>query len=328
MAKLQKNQIDNFYDFSNIDVNIEKEQKRKAKEREKRIKQRKKQTENQFDLDTETVIGLTNKNHQKVMQQEQRKMTKKQAKIEKRRKKIKRVLKFMALILIITGGIVFALVSPIFNITKINVQDNDSVSADTIISLSELTIGNNIFKFSKYKVKQNIKTNPYVENVIISRKIPGTINIKIEERVRSYNVEYLNGYAYINSQGYILELSEEKLDLPTIQGLPTSEEDMIPGNRLNSGDLEKLSIVIQIMDICKNYDIDQLITSINVENSSEYVLYMEEEKKTVYLGDSTNLNTKILYVQAIMEENKDEEGSIYVNGDFNNKLKARFRKTV
>ena len=44
--------------------------RKKAKEREKRIKENKAKREQNFDLDTETVIQMTNKN--KRMQEEQR----------------------------------------------------------------------------------------------------------------------------------------------------------------------------------------------------------------------------------------------------------------
>ena len=55
---------------------------------------------------------------------------------------------------------------------------------------------------------------------------------------------------------------------------------------------------------------------------------MEQEKKIVYLGDGTNLGDKILWVQAILEDNKGIEGEIYVNGDLNNNFKPRFKQKV
>ena len=67
-----------------------------------------------------------------------------------------------------------------------------------------------------FKIK-NIKQNPYVENVIIKRKLPDTIEITIEEKQKSYMLQFVNGYVYINTQGYILEISENKLELPIIK---------------------------------------------------------------------------------------------------------------
>ena len=328
MTKQQRKQIDDLYIYSNNMADKEKEEKKKAKEREKRIKQRKNEPKDQFDFDTETVIGMTNKNNQKIKKKNQEKITKKQAKILKKKKKIKRIIKTIILLALIIGGFCFALISPIFNVTEINVTGNEQISSDTIISLSQLEIGQNLFRFNRIKVSNEIKTNAYIENVKIQRKIPNKIEITIEERKRDYNVEFLNGYAYINNQGYILEIAEQKLELPVIKGISTPQEQIVEGNRLNDEDLEKLETVIQIMNICKNYDLDTKISSIDITNKSNYIINMDEEKKTIQLGNDSNLRNKILYVPAILTENKEKEGTIYLNGDINGDFKPRFREKV
>ena len=328
MTKQQRKQIDDLYIYSNNMVDKEKKEKKKAKEREKRIKQRKNEQKDQFDFDTETVIGMTNKNNQKIKQKNQEKITKKQAKILKKKKKIKRIIKTIILLALIIGGFCFALISPIFNVTEINVTGNEQISSDTIISLSQLEIGQNLYRFNRIKVSNEIKTNAYIENVKIQRKIPNKIEITIEERKRDYNVEFLNGYAYINNQGYILEIAEQKLELPVIKGISTPQEQIVEGNRLDDEDLEKLETVIQIMNICKNYDLDTKISSIDITNKSNYIINMDEEKKTIQLGNDSNLRNKILYVPAILTENKEKEGTIYLNGDINGDFKPRFREKV
>lgn len=329
MTTKHKKQIDNMYYVSNNMINDNKNSKKKIKEREKRIKQRKNEKENQFDLDTEIVIGMTNKNNQKKLQENQKRISKKQAQILKKKKKIKRIVKWTTLSLIIIGGIIFALVSPIFNIKDIQVYNNEQISTETIISLSQLKIDQNIFKFSVNKVKNEIKTNPYIENVQIKRKIPNRIEINVEERQKKYNVQFLNGFAYINNQGYILEISEQKAEgLPVIQGISTEVEQIAEGNRLNTEDLEKLGTVIQIMNICKNYELDSKISSIDITSKTNYIIYMEEEKKAIYLGDESNLSNKMLYVPAILAENQGKQGTIYLNGDINNNFKPRFKLSV
>ena len=329
MTTKHKKQIDNMYYVSNNIIDDKKNSKKKIKEREKRIKQIKSEKENQFDLDTETVIGMTNKNNQKKLQENKKKISKKQAQILKKKKKIKRIVKWTTLFLIILGGIIFALVSPIFNIKDIEVYNNQQISIETIISLSQLKIDQNIFKFSVNKVKNEIKTNPYIENVQIKRKIPNKIEITVEEREKKYNVQFLNGFAYINNQGYILEISEQKEEgIPVIQGISTEIEQIVEGNRLNTEDLEKLETVIQIMNICKNYELDSKISSIDITSKTNYIIYMEEEKKSIYLGDDSNLSNKMLYVPAILAENQGKQGTIYLNGDINNNFKPRFKLSV
>ena len=279
-------------------------------------------------MDNETVIGMTNKNNQKIKNNKNKNKASKQARFERKKKKIKKFLKFLTLVLIIIGGFVFAFVSPIFNINEITVKNNNQIATETIISLSELQKDQNIFRFSRNKIEDQIRTNPYIESVTVKRKIPNRIEITVEERTKNYNVEFLNGYAYINNQGYILEISEQKLDMPVIQGVSTEEEQIVAGNRLNSDDLEKLETVIQIMNICKNYELDNKITSINISNKNNYEVFIESEKKTIEIGDKSNLSNKMLYVPAIIEENKNKEGTIYLNGDINDNFRPRFREKV
>ena len=334
MTKEQKKEFDNLYKFDNQEdntINIEQQKKinkKKVKEREKRIKQKKAEEKSQFDFDTETVIGMTNKNNKNKQQNTQRRVTKKQAKIERKNKKIKKSMKWISLFLVIIGGGIFTLVSPIFNIKEIQVSNNNQIATETIVSISQLQLGQNLFRFNKNQVEKKIKTNPYVETVNVKRKIPNKIEIQIKERDKNYNVEFLNGYAYINNQGYILEISEQKLDLPVIIGISTKQEQVVEGNRLDEEDLGKLEVVIQIMNICKDYDLNKKVSSIDITNKNDYVIYMEEEKKTIHLGDESNLSNKMLYVQAIIKENEGKEGYIYLNGDINNNFKPRFREKV
>ena len=308
--------------------------RKKQKEREKRIKQRKQEElkkeekDEKFELDTDSVINMTNRNKIKKDEEQRKKISKQEKKRRKRLKKIKFFLKMFLLIGIIVGSCVFAFTSPIFNIKNINVVNNVTIPSDTIISLSGLKTDENIFKFYKGNVIQKIKENPYVENIEIHRKLPSTIEIDVTERVATYNIDYMGKYAYINTQGYILEISEDSKNMPIIQGATTKEEEIVPGKRLNNEDLKKLEEVIKIMNSAKEAGIDGQVETIDISDEKNYSIYLRDEKKRVYLGDSSNLSNKMLYVQSIIEKEKDKEGDIFVNGDLNNGFHPYFREKV
>lgn len=304
--------------------------RKKQKEREKRINQKKKEEERQedFDLDTETVINMTNRNKLKKDAEKRKKITREERKRKKRIKRIKFFVKLFLLVGIIAGGITFALTSPIFNIKDINVINNVTIPSDTIVSLSGLKSDENIFRFYKGDVINKIKENPYVESVEIHRKLPSTIEIDVTERVATYNVDYMGKYAYINTQGYILEISDDSRGMPIIQGATTNEEDIVPGNRLNDEDLRRLEQVIRIMNSAKDSGLDGQVTSIDISDENEYSIYLNDEKKRVYLGDASNLSNKMLYVKAIIEQEKGKEGEIFLDGDLNNGFNPYFREKV
>lgn len=240
-----------------------------------------------------------------------------QLKMQKRKKSIILALKILSAIIIFAGIICFCMLSPIFNVNTIVVEGNSIISKEEIISLSGIKKDENIFKFSKSQISKNIKQNAYVNEIKVSKSIPDTIKITIQERVPQYMLEFGNGYVYINNQGYILEISNQKIELPIILGISTKEENIIEGKRLEQEDLIKLGTVIKIMDSAENNGISNLITTIDIKDSENYTLYLESEKKTVYLGDCTNLETRMLYLVSIMNNEKNIEGEIFINMNIN-----------
>jgi cell division septal protein FtsQ len=127
-------------------------------------------------------------------------------------------LKILLLLIIIIAIIIIVLSSSLFNLKNIEVTNNNIVSSDIIEKLSELENDTNIFKINTNSVIEKIKKNSYIESVKIKRKLPDTIEIEVTERVRKYMLQVADSYIYINNQGYMLEISTEKLDLPIIIG--------------------------------------------------------------------------------------------------------------
>ena len=302
--------------------------KKRASQRQKKIQEKKELKEKEFDRETQKLIQMTTQNKIKKEEERKKKRDKEEQKRKKRNKRIKIVLKSVLLLGVIAGGITFAMVSPIFNIQNIQVVNNEKVSTQTIISLSGLKTQENIFRFNNAKVADKIKENAYIEKATIHRKIPNTVQIEVEERVHQYSVDFLGKYAYINKQGYILEIAQESNQKTIIQGIATPEEQVIEGNRLNQEDLQKIEDVIKIMNVTKEDGLDAKVTSIDIRDKNEYSMYLEEEKKRVYLGDNTNLSNKMLYVNAVIEEEKEKKGEIFANGDLNNKFRVYFRESL
>ena len=241
-----------------------------------------------------------------------------QEKLLLKKRRIAKIIKFGAIASLLIMIIICAMFSPLFKIKTIEVEGNKIVTDNEIISLSQIQLENNLFKFSKNKTIKQIKENAYIEDVNITRKLPSTVNIKIEERKPAYLIEYAGSYVYIDIKGYMLQISEEKIELPILQGAVTNTEDFAVGNRLCSEDLEKLSVAYKIIELSRDNEINSLITGIDIENKLNYKLIFEKEQKTAYLGDKTNLNTKILMIKSILEKEQGKAGDILVNMDLNN----------
>jgi len=315
----------------NSTKDISKKGKKKATKQKITNKQKNKKKKLQND-DVELRLGIEDEIYKekskKAPTKKKPKLTPKQQEIaRKKRKIIFRLIKWTSLVILLIGGGIYFLLSPFFNIKNITIIGNEKITQETIISLSEIELEQNTFKISKSKVEQAIKANSYIDSVKVKRKLPDGIEIQVTERKPAYMLTLGNAYVYMNKQGYLLEISQEKLELPIIIGILTPEDQIQEGNRLNTEDLQRLSGVIQIMDSANNNDIGKLITKINISDKQDYVLELKSEKKNVHVGDTSNLSTKMLYIKKVLQNEKKKEGDIFVNTDLNTKG-AIFREKV
>jgi len=238
-----------------------------------------------------------------------KKQTKK--KMSKKKKRRLKIFKWTSIIVLLLGAIIMFLLSDLFNIKEIKVIDNNKITQEEIISLSKIKTNENMFKFLKLKAIENIKTNPYIEDVKIHRKLNGTIEIIVIERTPTYmlNIEE-EQYAYINNQGYVLEINSEKIEKPVILGF--TSENLEAGNRLNVADLKKLNIVVKIMNTAEDREIADKISNINIENDQDILITMESEEKIIHFGDEKSINDKFVKLMAVLADTeRTKRGNIF-----------------
>ena len=292
-----------------------------------------------IDLDNEIIIGLTPKKEQKKKKGKKENKCKnntikkninkesinKKNTIKKRKKRLRTyIVKWTGILIFLLILIMILLKSSLFNIKEINIINNNKVTSEEIIKLSTLEIGNNMFKYNRQAIKNSIKTNAYIEDVKMKRSLNGCITIDILERIPTYMLKFANAYVYVNNQGYMLEMTETPLELPTITGFETPVEEIKEGNRLIVADLEKLEDIIKIMNTATETDFAKLITNIDIADKNNYVITIASENKVVQFGGATNISVKILKIKEILEKEKEVEGEIY----FQNSEKTIFREKV
>ena len=218
----------------------------------------------------------------------------------------------IVLLFLVLCGTIYYLTTPVFNITSIAVYGNEKISTDTYISLSKININEtNIFAFTKTSIESRIRENPYVDKVEIKRKLPNQLELYITERKVDYQINYADTYMYLNNQGYLLEINEEKQDVPMIKGLKALESDIKVGQRLGNEDLIKLDIVVKIVNYIKYNNVESKLTSINVSDASNYTLNFDDEGKIAYLGDSSSITEKMTAVANILKAEKGKKGEIH-----------------
>ena len=271
-------------------------------------------------MKTEVKTNKNVKNNNIKKKQTKKKPNNKKKSIRKRR--VVAVCFFVILFALFLGLILF---SGLFNIKHITIINNSKVSTEEILQNSHLVVGANMFKTLNINIANSIKENPYIEDVKVTKKLNGEIIIDVQERVPTFILAVNGEYAYINNQGYVLEVSPVALELPTLEGFETTE--ITSGGRLNLEDLKKLDVVIQIMNSAEGNGIKEKITVINIADATNFILKIPSENKTVEFGDGTNINVKILWIiDLINNKEKGVPGTIVLNVP--NIKKVYFREQV
>ena len=141
------------------------------------------------------------------------------------------VLASVLALLLITIVLLVAL-HPAFRVKYMKIDGNIVVSDQEILEETKLKYnahllsgisGNilDILKLNYGKTEEKIKKeNPYIKDIEISVSLPSTVNIRVDERAKISYVKTPDGYAALDRDGTVLELSSEAGDVrPVISGL-------------------------------------------------------------------------------------------------------------
>ena len=71
---------------------------------------------------------------------------------------------------------------PVFTITGIDAQASEHVSSDSIAKLAAVEEGTTLLSVDVPQIQANVKRNPWVKKVNVTREFPDTLGISVEER--------------------------------------------------------------------------------------------------------------------------------------------------
>ena len=214
----------------------------------------------------------------------------------KRRRLVRKIT--IMVIILVTGGMIFATKSKVFVIKKVAVLGNPIMSGEDVKKRTENLIGQNIFYVNKNNIIDEAKKNPYVENVEISKTYPKQVNIKISEKQGIYYLDK-DGYKYIlDNESNLLEKTDnvENRNLVNIIGIDLKDVEL--GNKTldNKRILEFLDVFYKIIkNNPTNYNIDIIDVS-DLINIKVYIGKVEGR-----IGNDENIPDKMNKLLHIIE---------------------------
>ena len=181
-----------------------------------------------------------------------------------------------------------------FTITEVRVTGDSEVPTADIIGVSGADSSRNIFMLREKKAVQQIKDNyPQLETVEITRSLPGSILIRVTERVPVASVMAADGYWLIDKNTVCFDLSaEQDQTYPLITGLDGSIG--APGLPISCPVRAKI-----LRDFFTQWAGKEFATLKELDLSSSYnlIIYTTDQME-IWLGDSSSLEKKLLLVES------------------------------
>ncbi len=233
------------------------------------------------------------------------KKNKKHAKNRRKSRAGKIMLSFLLTALIVFGVLS---VTVLFPISDIKVKGKSIYSAQQILDISGIDVGDNLFLLDS-KAKSNIVTKlPYISSVKFKRELPDKLTIVVLPAVPERC--YYNGNTYVvtdNNNKVLEKVSSVSNDLLTIKA--DFDNNIKIADTVSLTKEEQSNILAKILSEPALKDFK--INSVDVKDSIDITVIIEN-RFNVRLGDYTDIEGKLAHLAAMIEK-MDESAT----GDIN-----------
>lgn len=221
-----------------------------------------------------------------------------------KKKKRARLLLFIAisLIAVVLAAVVFNL---IFRIETLNVVNKTEYSDEELLSSAGISKGVPLLFLQKEKINEKVCIEkPYVENVIIDRDWPQTVNVTFEAAVPRYEMEISDGAYIIVSEG-MKALSTSSLsgeNLIPVKGITVDNYEV--GKKISGEANIEIGLLNEITGYLKDYGLYTRLSGVDFSKKHNYIIILDGNI-TVQLGSSEDLDKKTDKLKDILDRNAD-----------------------
>lgn len=210
----------------------------------------------------------------------------------KKRKANRRVVAVLLAALLAVVGIALSL-TVFFKVNAVLVEGDLTVhTEEEIRALAGIKIGGNLFRFNaRAKEKAIWSTLPYIESVKITRKLPGTVVIKVKEIKYLFSVPTGTGYAVVSDKLKILDITsnppEHLIELTGVEAV-----DPVKGETLTAKNVETSTFFMTLAQTLDAYDLLSKVTAIDVTDKLNYRL-IYDNRLDCMIGTANHLDYKM-----------------------------------
>ncbi len=209
-----------------------------------------------------------------------------------------------------------------FHIDTMKVTGNKYYSDEQIKEyvLADGYIDNTILLMFRNKIHSNDNI-PFIAKLDIEYVNAHEISVTVYEKVMAGCVEYMNEYVYFDQDGYVLEISQRKLeDAPCITGMNFSSMEL--HEKLPIEDKTRFKMILKLTQLINKYDLK--IDSIRFTSEGEILMGYQSIK--IELGDGSNLEEQLIDLNKILDGLEGKKGTLDMKDFDTSSGKASFKE--
>ena len=203
-------------------------------------------------------------------------------------------------------------VSVFFKVTSIEVIGAVKYSAEQVIAVTGVHIGDNLVFIDRAEAAKRIRTElPYVRDVRIERAYPDTVRLILTESEPMACV--MSNGVWWSMDFYGRLLGEEQMKpqgLIEVRGI--TPEEPVAGEKIKVGDsaTTRLAYMIEVLTAFEDTTLKESVSMLDVSNIGS-ITFGYAERFKVNLGNTDDLHYKLQQMQEVIKGLKpSEEGSI------------------
>ena len=208
-----------------------------------------------------------------------------------------------------------------FKIKHIEVVGNEYYTPEEIIDASGVALDDNLLSLSKATASARIRAAlPYISEIQIQKKLPGTVVITVSEFEVSYGIQDEAGsWWLINREGRILEQTDAQAvkSHMLIKGMtitPPAIGDLIKPAAADGADLSEIAAkrnaALTVLPLLEKTPFAKELVSVDVATSYDIIRWYGTQFESK-LGNTENIAYKLQYLQGVLENlGKEKSGTI------------------
>lgn len=230
--------------------------------------------------------------------------------MRKMKKRQRKQLAFLVGIVLAMSVMAIILLTPAFDIKKIEIHGNSVLKDEQIIKASGIVEGVNIFGISFKETKENIKSLGYVESVKIKRVLPSTIKITVVEEVGVAYLKAEDGFVIIAADGRCVDITDgsdennavKTPDLPIVKGMKNVKYKV--GKTITAENEVQLEALTACLHEFSKQDYIFDMREIDVTDITDIKFYYHSKDLCVTVGTTELLDYKMECFGRYLEEVK------------------------